>query len=163
MLLVMRKISSTYTFFWKRVFPVLWSGLLVFFLVEALQSGALLEGMFVISIMGATGLALYVIYEGLRDLADEVYDCGDFLLIKKRREEERVALSDIRYVEFSTFGTLLRIPLISLKLFHSTPGKFGNEIAFVPPLLFRLNPFAKDQVAVDLTARVDAARSKRAV
>ena len=32
---------------------------------------------------------------------DEVYDCGDYLLVKKRGEEDTVLLSKINWVNFS--------------------------------------------------------------
>jgi hypothetical protein len=42
------------------------------------------------------------------------------------------------------------------------PGKFGDEIAFSPIRRFTLNPFARNEVAEDLMARVDQARMRRA-
>jgi hypothetical protein len=92
------------------------------------------------------------------DLADEVYDCGDFLLVRKRDEEDRVPLSNVMNVNASTY---VNPPRITLRLV--TPGRFGNEIAFSPIAGFRLNPFAKNKIAEDLIVRVDRARSKRTV
>jgi hypothetical protein len=92
------------------------------------------------------------------DLADEVYDCGDSLLIRNRGEEERVSLSNIMNVSISP---VMNPPRVTLRLV--TPSKFGNEVAFLPIVGFTLNPFAKNQVVEDLIVRVDQARSKRAV
>jgi hypothetical protein len=50
---------------------------------------------------------------------------------------------------------------VTLRL--AKPGRFGDEIAFVPLSGFNLNPFATNRVAEDLIVRVDAARAKRAV
>jgi len=92
------------------------------------------------------------------DLVDEVYDCGDFLLVRNRGNEERVQLSNIMNVSASI---LVNPPRITLRL--ANPGKFGSEVAFSPVIGFTLNPFAKSVVAEDLIMRVDRARSKRSV
>jgi hypothetical protein len=92
------------------------------------------------------------------DLVDEVYDCGDFLLVKNRDDEERIALSNIMNVNASTY---INPPRITLRLVN--PSKFGSEVAFSPITGFKLNPFAKNAVAEDLIVRVYQARSKRAV
>ena len=85
---------------------------------------------------------------------DEVYDCGDYLLIKRGGQEDTVLLSNINYVRFSNVrgGGQPRIHLIL-----DAPGKFGAEILFVPPQ----NPLAPrtNGVAEDLVARVNEARS----
>jgi hypothetical protein len=91
------------------------------------------------------------------DLVDEVYDCGDFLLIRNRGEEDKVSLSNVMNVNASTH---MNPPRITLRLV--SPGKFGTEIPFSPLTGFTLNPFAKNKVAEDLIVRVDQARSKRA-
>jgi hypothetical protein len=90
------------------------------------------------------------------DLMDEVYDCGDSLLVKNRGVEIRVPISSIINVSFATNSNPQRI---TLKL--AKPGNFGQEIAFSPPATFALNPFAKNPVAEDLIFRVDKARATR--
>lgn len=92
------------------------------------------------------------------DLADEVYDCGDSLLVKNRGEEERIFLSNIMNVSAST---QMNPPRITLRLV--SPSRFGKEVSFCPITKFTLNPFAKDQVSEDLILRVDQARSQRRV
>ena len=90
------------------------------------------------------------------DLADEVYDYGDSLLIKNRGIEENVLLSNIMNVSASTS---MNPPRITLRLV--TPGQLASEILFCPISPFSLNPFVKNAVAEDLIVRVDNARSKR--
>ena len=107
-------------------------------------------------IMGVFGFFLF--RKLIWDLADDVYDCGDYLLVRKGGEEESVALSNIFNVSASL---MLNPPRITLRL--SEPGKFGKEIAFSPIKRFTLNPFAKDEVSEDLMLRVDRARARRAV
>ena len=91
-------------------------------------------------------------------LMDEVYDCGDYLLIKRGGQEDTVLLSNINYVRFSNVrgGGQPRIHLIL-----DAPGKFGTEILFDPPQ----NPLAPrtNTVADDLVARVNEARSAHAL
>jgi hypothetical protein len=90
-------------------------------------------------------------------LADEVYDGGDYLLVKRGRVEDRIALSDIMNVSSSV---MVNPPRITLRL--ARPSKFGDEVAFAPMRPMTLNPFARSAIAEDLIVRVDAARVKRA-
>jgi hypothetical protein len=47
-------------------------------------------------------------------------------------------------------------PRITLKL--ARPGRFGDEVVFLPQKPFSFNVFAKNPIAEDLILRVDAAR-----
>ena len=96
-----------------------------------------------------SGIGLFVMKKLVWDLADEVFDRGDALLVRNRGEEELVPLTNIMNVNVSTY---INPPRIELRLV--TPGKFGSEIAFSPVTGFRLNPFAKIPVAEDLIVRV---------
>jgi hypothetical protein len=92
------------------------------------------------------------------DLVDEVYDCGDLLLVRERGEEVRIPLSDIINVSASM---LVNPPRVTLRLVK--PGRFGDEISFSPVRPLTINPFARNQMIDDLIIRVDMARSKRAI
>lgn len=155
----MTRISSRWTVVAKRVFPTLWFGFLAFFIVVGIVNGAGAKDMifFVIPIVMA-GFGVFLMRKLVWDLADEVYDCGDGLLVRNRGEEELVSLSNIMNVSVSTY---VNPPRISLRLI--TPGKFGSDVAFSPVTGFRLNPFAKNRVAEDLILRVYQATSRRAV
>ena len=89
------------------------------------------------------------------DLADEVYDGGDYLLVKNGGKEERIALSNIMNVSVTL---MVNPPRITLRL--ATPGRFGKEISFTPVRPMTINPFAKNAVAENLIERVDKARRK---
>ncbi len=143
----------------KRVFPTLWFGFLAFVIVVGIvnRAGAKDMTFFVIPIVMA-GFGVFIMRKLVWDLVDEVYDCGDGLLVRNRGEEELVSLSNVMNVSVSTY---VNPPRISLRLI--TPGKFGSEIAFSPVTGFRLNPFAKNRVAEDLILRVYQATSRRAV
>ncbi len=155
----LKRISSRQTFFLKNVFPVFWFGFL-FLLLMLPMIGARTNirkelGFMVVPILLAV-FGSFIMKKMVWTLADEVYDCGDFLLVRNRGEEENVALSNIMNVSATTF---INPPRITLRLV--TPGKFGQEIAFSPIRPFTLNPAAKDPVSEDLIVRVDQARSKR--
>ena len=154
----MTKISSGYTAFMKKGFPVLWFGFLGVFIVAALTKSAPAQNpMFVVipCVMAAVGYL--VMRKLIWNLADEVFDCGDFLLVRNGGDEDHLALSNIINVNSSTYTNP---PVITLRL--ATPGKFGPEVAFSPTRPFTLNPFKPNPVAEDLIVRVDKARSKRA-
>ena len=155
----MTRISSSWTRFNKNTFPILWHGFVAFFLVTAILSGAVAQDLRFLVIPILMALFGFFIMKKLKlDLVDEVYDCGDTLLIKNRGEEALVPLSNIMNVSESTYMNPSRITLRLIK-----PGAFGSEIAFSPVTGFRLNPFAKNQVAEDLILRVHQAKAGRAV
>lgn len=155
----MVRISSRSTFFSKKVLPFVWFGFLALFMVGALASGSFRKDPIIPVIPCALAiLGFFVMRKLVWDLVDEVYDCGDFLVIKNRGEEESVALSNIMNVSASPN---MNPPRITLRLVER--GKFGTEIAFSPVHGMTLNPFARNKVAEDLIVRVDRARSKRVV
>lgn len=153
----MTKISSGSLFYTKRIFPLFWFGFVGVMFALLLANGNLQKSpaMFIVPcVMAVFG---YVLMKKLVwDLVDEVYDAGDFLVVRNRGEEEQVPLTNIMNVSASTN---VNPPRITLRLVN--PGRFGSEIAFSPPRVFSLNPFAKNKVAEDLIVRVDQARSKR--
>jgi hypothetical protein len=153
----MTRISSKSTFFYKDIFPVLWFGFLAIFIVTTLLGGAVEKDfMFLVVPCSMAVLGFFLFRKLVWNLADEVYDGGDFLVVRFRSEEEHVALSNIMNVSASTN---MNPPRITLRLVQ--PGKFGSEFAFSPTKSFTLNPFAKSEVAEDLMVRVDKARSRR--
>ena len=140
---------------------MLWFGFLAFFVSMGLSgSGRPTSRLFpllVVPILMAI-FGFFLMKKLVWDLMDEVYDCGDYLLVRNGAEEDTVPLTNIMNVSATM---LINPPRITLKLVN--PGKFGKEIAFSPIRRFTLNPFAKDKVSEDLISRVDQARSRRAV
>ena len=154
----MTRISSSFTVFHKKVFPAIRFGFLAFFLVTTTLSRAVEKNLMFLVIPVLMAVFGYFLMKKLVwDLVDEVYDCGDFLMIRNRGEEDTVALSNVMNVSASMFTNPARV---TLRLVN--PSKFGTEVAFSPVTGFRLNSFAKNQVVEDLIVRVDQARSKRA-
>lgn len=155
----MTKISSKYTYFYKKGSPLLWFGFLAVFVAISLTDGSLEENpMFLIGPGVVAVFSFFLMKKLVWNLVDEVYDRGEFLLVKNRGEEDRVPLSNVMNVSAST---MMNPPRVMLRLVK--PGKFGDEIAFSPAAPLTLNPFAKNQVAEGLIVRVDNARTKRAV
>lgn len=151
-------ISSGQTFFIKRVFPLLWCGIMAVFLVAFLASGGIgqAQGGPMVLLGPVLMLAVFaVVYRLLIwGLADEVRDAGDTLLVRRGSTEARVALADVMNVSLSQFTNPRRL---TLRL--RTPGVFGDEIVFIPKApVFQFNPFARNAIAESLIRRVDAAR-----
>lgn len=151
----MKRISSKWTFFYKRVFPVFWFGFIAFFALSALllRHGGSWEPLFPF-LIGPVVLATfgYVLFRKLLfDLIDEVWDDNDALVVKNSGIEERVALKNIINVGFSTMTNPQRITLTLRE-----PGRFGKEFTFIPP--GRLLPFARSPIVAELIERVDRAR-----
>jgi hypothetical protein len=159
----MTKISAGSMFALKRVFPILWFGFLVL-LVGGLMIWAIARGpqasdlFFLVTPAIMAVIGYMVMRRFIWDLVDEVYDHGDYLVIRNRGDEARVNLTDVMNVNVSTN---LNPPRITLRLVQ--PSKFGTEIAFSPIRPFIASPFAKNEVAESLIVRVDRARSKRSL
>lgn len=155
----MQRISSKTTFFVKKVFPVIWFSMLGLVMVMSLalpHKGAAQPGMLIMPFVMA-GFGFFIIRRLVSDLADEVYDCGDALLVKNGTRQIRVPFADIMNVSATL---MVNPPRVTLTLAH--PSEFGTEISFSPvrPTL-TLNPFAKNAIVQDLITRVDAARVNR--
>lgn len=151
----MRLVSSKMTFFNKRVFPVIWFGFLIVFIGVSLFSGAarnaasLAPVLIVPALMIAFGY--FIMKKLVFDLVDEVWDDGNSLVVKNRGQQQRVALSDIKNVNYSPF---VNPPRVTLAL--RRPTVFGDQITFGAPVT--LVPFSTSPVIADLIERVDLAR-----
>ncbi len=151
----MQVISSRQTFFIRKVFPVIWFGFLAVFCALAANAGAWKEPAFFIGPLAMAVAGFVVMRLLVRDLADEVRDGGGFLVVRRGGDEERVALANVMNVGMSQFTNPRRL---SLRL--RRPGRFGDEVVFIPKSGFQLNPFARNKVAEDLIARADRARNE---
>ncbi|HKA32945.1 MAG TPA: hypothetical protein VKH64_07005 [Candidatus Binatia bacterium] len=149
----MKRISSRWTFFHKRIFPWLWfGGLAVFFIVPALISANQPPFIFVVPLL--LGIFSYFFFKHLLfDLVDEAWDAGDYLVFKNNGLEEMVRLENIMNVSSSTFTNPPRVTL-TLR----TPSRLGKEITFSPPASMNpLNAFKKPPIVDELIQRVDRA------
>ena len=150
----MKRISSRTTFFMKRVFPVFWFGFLVLFVLAPLLAKKSASSppvvLFLMPVLMAA-FGYFIMKKLVFDLADEVFDAGDALVVRFGGEQERIPLSEIINISYSY---MVNRPRITLTL--RTPGNFGKEVSFYPPSTFV--SFAKSPIVADLIERVDAAR-----
>jgi hypothetical protein len=155
----MRRISSQWTFFYKFIFPIVWVGFIIVFLAVAIFAptrsgqGPPIPVLIVPIIMLVIGFTLMKKF--IFDLADEVWDDGNTLVVKKSGQEERIALRDIKNVNYSTMSSPPRVVLLLRR-----PSVFGDQVAFCAPI--RFVPFATSPLIDDLINRIDAARQKQA-
>jgi hypothetical protein len=157
----MRRISSKMTFFYKRVFPAIWFGFLtLLFLVSAVplffggvQSHPPPYPLLVVPLI-MIGFGYFVMKKLVFNLVDEVWEDGDSLVVKNRDQEDHIALSDIKNVNYAP---LINPPRVTLSV--RRPTTFGEQIAFMPPM--RFVPFSTSPIIEDLIERVDQARQRR--
>ena len=151
----MQRISSKSTFIAKRVFPVVWLGFIAIFLAALLFPGPGPRETFPFVLVPIfAGLVGYFVMKKLVfDLVDEVWDGGDYLLVKNKGAEERIRLENIVNLSYSAFSNPQRA---TLKL--RTAGRFGSEVTFVP--VSKLLPFSRNEMIDKLIDRIDAARRR---
>jgi hypothetical protein len=85
------------------------------------------------------------------NLVDEEFDLGDALLVRSGGQEERIALADIKNVNFFPYMS----PPKSLR----QPSAFGDTVVFCAPM--RMMPLSPIPTIVKLIDRIDAARRER--
>ena len=158
----MRRLSSSSTYFYKRIFPILWFGFLLVFLAIALwgtqharasvQPQQIVPFLLVPVFMG--GVGVFIFRKLIQDLVDEVWLDGDWLVVKNRDGQRRVALSDVMNVNASTMINPRRITVML-----RTDSRYGCSFSFMPasPRGF-LSAFRPDPIATELIERVDALR-----
>jgi hypothetical protein len=150
----MSLISSTLTFYYKRVFPIIWIGGCALIgglgLYAGLSKGS---GLFPFVIVMPIGFffGIYFMKKYVFDLVDEVWDDGDALVLKNNGQEQRIALADVTNV---SYAAMMNPPRVVLSLRH--PTVFGDQVAFCAPV--QIITFSQSPVIADLIKRVDQAR-----
>lgn len=153
----MKKISSGSTYFYKRIFPVIWFIMtaifvLVVFVIPGVGVNVPLPALVAPVVVGVIGFV--VMKKFVFDLADEVWDAGDTLVVKLKGREDHVPLAEIMNISYSAFTNPKRA---TLTLRH--PGLFGREVTFSP--VAKANFSARNPIIDDLIERVDRARGGR--
>jgi len=149
----MKKLSSSSTFFLKRIFPALWFGFIALFIGIGLTE-TLDKVDYVMIFAGPAFMAVigyYLMKHLVFDLMDEVYDEGATLLFKNSGKTVRINLADIKNVSYSV---VINPPRVTISLRHKT--EFGDELTFSPPA--SLLPFRKNKEITELIDRIDRAR-----
>ncbi len=148
--------SAKMTFFYKRIFPIIWFGFLAVFVLVGLLKGSddssklpFLIVPVAMAIIGYRFMKKFVF-----NLVDEVFDLGDALLVRNSGREEHIALVDIKNVSYFPY---MSPPQVTLSLRH--PTVFGDTIVFCMP--FRIIPQPSSPIIDKLIDRIDVARQKR--
>jgi hypothetical protein len=154
----MRRISSKSTFLYKRIFPIFWFGFLtlfvgisVFTLPRSNQAAAL---PFLVMPIVMMVFGYFIMKKFIFDLVDEVWDDGDALVVKNRDQTERIALADIKNVNYAA---LINPPRATLSL--RRPSVFGDKVTFCAPI--RFVPFSTSPIIDELIERIDSARQRQ--
>src|SRR5580704_8068732 len=125
-----RRISAAKTVFYKRVFPVIFIGMIALcaglVIATTRRGSALPLPALIVPILGL-GIAWFVMRRLVADLADEVWDEGDWLRVRFGPDEERIALGDIINIGYTTMVNPERVTLTV-----RNPGRFGSEVTFCP-------------------------------
>jgi len=155
----MRRISSQRTFFYKRVFPVLWLGVIAFLILVGL-SASRRSHFEAVPMLAAPVMMIIVGYAVFRrlilGLTDEVWDDGDALIVKNAGVEERVALSNIINIVYSMYTNPERMTLTLREA-----GPLGKEITFMPMSAgFSFRWLSRNPIIDELIQRVDEARRR---
>jgi hypothetical protein len=149
----MTRLSSGSTWFTKRMFPILWFGVIAFFLVYSLSGTLPRGGMRALLVLGPILIAaagFLAMKRLIFSLADEVWDAGSDLVVRNQGREARIPLADIASVNYTV---TTRPQRVTLRLRQSSA--FGREITFAAPTTWI--PFAKNPLIEDLIARVEDA------
>jgi len=153
----MKRISSKQTYFYKRVFPVIWFGFLAMFVLAALLASRrtrveVIPMLLIPVIMSVFGYLLF--RRLLFDLVDEVWDDDDALIVRNAGVEKRVPLKDIINVGYTVLTNPERVTL-TLR----DAGPLGREITFMPlSRAFSFRWLSRNPMIGELIERVDQAR-----
>jgi hypothetical protein len=149
----MQRISSRMTFYYKRVFPFVMLGFVALFIALpfVVDKGPPLPAILIPIAFVVIGY--FIMKKLIFDLVDEAWDAGDALIIRNKGQEDRIPLSAIMNVSYTS---LMNPPRVTLTL--RTPSLFGDTVTFAAPI--RFVPFASSPIIDELIRRVDDARRR---
>ena len=108
----MRRLSSRATFWYKRIFPVVWFGILGLFIIVSLFGGFANANSGVPFLLGPVvmiGFGFFMMKKLIFDLVDEVDDDGSGLIVRNGGRSDRIALSDVMNVNYSAYMSPPRV------------------------------------------------------
>jgi hypothetical protein len=121
-----RQPLSSSPYFYKKIVPVLFLLGCVYVVGDAVRSGE--SPLFIAGTVVVLTIGLGATRLTTNDLADEVLDGGDHLVVRLGRRRELLLLRDIALVKKSRLGLTPR----RVELLLTEPGAFGLVIAFIP-------------------------------
>lgn len=155
----MRRISSSLTFWYKRLGPWIWFGFLG--LATLGSAVAALRGNLDPRLCAAPPAVALVTCIYMRrfafTVADEVYDTGDALVIRNKGREITVPICRLLSAKYSCIADPPRITL-AFRLSALAEAR----VEFIPKIVLRMFVFRAPPLAADLSARIAAEKSRRA-
>ncbi len=154
----MQRISSSGTFFSKRIFPALFLGFLAYSAYDTYQiSGPSGDPLLLAGIAFMAALGAFIYWAFIWDLADEVNDHGTFLEVRRGNVTEKIEFKNIMNVSAAEH---VNPPRVTLRLVQG--GAFGRHVSFSPKVPFSFRTLAKSALVEDLAERAYAARARGA-
>jgi len=151
----MHRLSSRMTFFYKRLFPVLFLGFLLLVIAAGLLSGFMSGSFppwpFFVGPVVMLVFGIFLIKALVLDLVDEVLDDGTALTVRNNGAECRIDFTNIKNVSYQPMS---RPPRVTLLLREPSP--LGSKVTFCAPVRFL--PFQSSPVIDALIDRIDARR-----
>ncbi|QQP97855.1 hypothetical protein [Lysobacter enzymogenes] len=140
----------------KRAFPAIWFGLLAVYFFFAVRHRPLQ----LVPVALAPALMLFgffVMRAYVWDLADEVLDDGDRLVVRKGALEQALFLRDVVEVRITRNSDPTRLTLVL-----AAPGVLGDKIVFAPAFAAAsLVPFSRHPLAKELEDRIATLKNNR--
>jgi hypothetical protein len=154
-------ISSRSTFLFKRIFPILSLAIPLIFCpyIGLIVASRPPNAFPIVSCLVLPLLLAAFGYWGMKksvfNVADEVLDAGNALVVRRGGQEERIAFSDIKNVSYKP---QTRSWPANVTLSMERPTAFGDSISFLAPT--DSTACGGHTIVADLTGRADAARPK---
>jgi hypothetical protein len=139
-----------------KVFDVVWLSFMTVWTFVAVVASIMSHLALGVIAVGAGAFFWAIGFHSLRGdwrLADEVFDAGDTLLVRKGSAEARIAFSDIRSIDERKFT---RSPRVLLNMIQ--PNLMGSQISFIPRNSFRTSLGLEQSIADSLRARVSSSK-----
>jgi hypothetical protein len=160
----MLAISSKGTYLVKRVVPVLLGVALCFCVCYSIPESAASPADYWVRALLATLLFVFIAFLA-GGLADEVFDCGDELFVRKGSAKERITLTSIVQVEegYVRPHTLRLASFTEVIVTMDGDTAFGRRFRFLAPRYGLGGGYGRVGVVNHLRLRAERAREKRAV
>lgn len=152
----MRRLSSNWTFWYKRAFPVFWFRFLALWSIGAVISMFHNSGFPPVVLLGPLFMAFFGFFLMkilVFDLVDSAWDDETAIVIRNSGSEDRIPISNVINISHSSFTNPPRI-ILTLR----EPCQFGSEITFSPPTNWTF--WKTHPVAADLIRRIDQQKQK---